>query len=60
MTLPVLIAALPEITPGGKLIVGFWSVWVALMFIGFCLMAFRTDNLDIAEQPQKSEPPHSH
>jgi|GEM_PF-5288719 len=59
MNLPVLLAALPEITPGGKLIMGFWSVWVVLMFVGFLLMAFRTDNLEIAEQPKQSDP-HSH
>lgn len=60
MTLPVLLAALPEITPGGKLILGFWSVWVLAMFVGFLAMAFRTDNLEIVQEAQHPEPPRSH
>jgi hypothetical protein len=60
MTLPVLLAALPEITPGGKLILGFWTVWVVVMFVGFLAMAFRTDNLEIVQETQHTDAPKSH
>lgn len=60
MTLPVLLASLPEITPGGKLILGFWTAWVVVMFVGFLAMAFRTDNLEIVQESQHHEPPSSH
>lgn len=60
MTVPLLLAKIPEITPGGKLIVGFWTVWVAAMFIGFLWKAFRTDDLEIVEVPQQHDEPQHH
>lgn len=57
MTVPVLLAALPEVTPGGKLIMAFWSIWGTAMFIGFLFKAFRTDDLEIVPVPQQHDHP---
>lgn len=48
MTLPVLLASLPEITPGGKLIICFWSVWGLAILIGFVAQAFKVDESVLA------------
>jgi hypothetical protein len=53
----MLLAAIPETTPGGKLIILFWSVWVAAIFLGFLFKAFRKDDLEIVRTEHASQPP---